>query len=90
MEICRELPKSTDKTVSLKDAKPGDVFRYAHVSADKAFSEGDFYMVIDTQPKKAGKVKIIFLDGTMELERDDDHQIVVHPAKIRIGPAETV
>lgn len=94
MKVQKATPKKkTEKIVALSKVGPGQVFRFAHVSFEAAMAGKDdatFYMVIDVQPKKAGRVNIVSVDGKSVLERDEDHQVVVHDATLSIERAERV
>jgi predicted xylose isomerase-like sugar epimerase len=83
--------KKVEKAVALSAVAVGQVFRLAHVSFADALSGKDdngFFMVINVQPKKTGRVHIVSLDGQQVLERDEDHQVIVHNATVDIEPAE--
>jgi hypothetical protein len=89
-------PGKTEKRVKLGDIKPGNTFRFPSVSFEEAL-EGEgkekgsgFFMVIDTQPKKAGRVTIVSSDGKIVLEKDDDHEVIPHSSRWVIQPAELV
>jgi len=83
----------TEKQTKLGDVKPGEYFRFPSVTFEQALAgeEGaGFYQVIETQPKKTGRVTIVSSDGKSVQEKDDDHKVVVHPSKLEIGEAELV
>lgn len=83
----------TEKQTKLGDVKPGQVFRFPSVTFEQALAgeEGaGFYQVIDTQPKKTGRVTIVSSDGRSVQEKDDDHKVIVHPSTLEVGEAELV
>lgn len=92
MKVQKATPKKkTEKIVALARLSPGQVFRFAHISFEAAMAGKDdasFYMVIDVQPKKTGRVNIVSVDGKSVLERDEDHQVIVHEATLNIERAE--
>lgn len=79
-----------EKLTKLGDAKPGD---YVRLETMRPFEDAmvrpheNFFMVIETQPKKAGRVTLSSIDGKLVVEKDDDRMVVVHPATLNIGPA---
>ncbi len=82
-----------EKRTKLKDVGAGNVFRFAFVSFEQALAgeEGaGFWQVVDTQPKKTGRVTIVSTDCKSLQEKDDDHEVIVHPAKLEVGEAELV
>ncbi len=83
----------TEKQTKLGDVKPGEFFRFSSVTFEQALAgeEGaGFYQVINTQPKKTGRVTIVSSDAMSVLEKDDDHKVVVHPSRLVIDEAELV
>ncbi len=94
MEVVKACPaQKTEKRVKLGKLIAGDVFRFANRTFEHAIADQEgasFYMVIEAQPKKTGRVTIIPLDGKVVLEKDDDHEVICHPATIEIGEAERV
>lgn len=92
LQILKANPSGkTEKQTKLGDVKPGSIFRFPSVTFEQALSDEEgsgFYLVIETQPKKAGRVTIVSIDGKSFQEKDDDHKVVVHPSKLEIGEAE--
>ena len=84
-----ELKPMTEKRIPLKDLKPGDVFRFTGFTYEEAlFNEGAaFYIVIKPQPQKPNKVTAVSVDGQLVIEKDDDHFVHHHTAKLLIGQA---
>jgi hypothetical protein len=83
----------TEKQTKLGAVRPGEIFRFPSATLEQALAgeEGaGFYQVIETQPKKAGRVTIVSIDGKSVQEKDDDHKVIVHPATLEIGEAELV
>lgn len=83
------------KLIKLKDVKPGEIFRFPVVSFEEALNDKSddgqgFYMVIASKPEKAGRVTAVSSDGKSIIERDDDREVVVHPAKLVIEEAALV
>ncbi len=93
-EVVKANPSDkTEKQTKLGDVKPGEFFRFPSVTFEQALTgeEGaGFFSVIETQPKKAGRVTIVSSDGKSVQEKDDDHMVIVHPSKLEIGEAELV
>jgi hypothetical protein len=86
-----EPSEKAEKRIKLREVKPGDYFRFPDTSYEEALVSKDeacFYMVVKQEPKKAGRVQIVSADGQILAERDDDREVIVHPAKLKIGPAE--
>ena len=93
LNVVKATPKGKkDKKTLLGKAGHGTVFRFPTTSVEEALgSEGAlFYMVIDTQPKKTGRVTVTSLDGKSVQEKDEDHQVIVHNATLSDGDAERV
>lgn len=83
----------TEEQVKLGTLKPGDIFRHPWNTFEQALTgeEGaGFFMIIETVPKKTGRVTILTIDGKSVQERDDDHLVVLHPSKLEIGEAKMV
>ena len=83
----------TEKQTKLGEVKPGTFFRFPSSTFEQALAGDEgagFYQVINTQPKKTGRVTIVSSDGESIQEKDDDHLVIVHPATIQISEAELV
>jgi hypothetical protein len=83
----------TEKQTKLGDVKPGEFFRFSSITFEQAIAgeEGaGFYQVIETLPKKTGRVTIVSSDGRSVQEKDDDHKVVVHPSRLEISEAEFI
>lgn len=94
VKVITQDPKKKEKTTKLADVPIGDVVRFLSATYKEATS-GDknghsFYMVVENQPKKTGRVSLVSLDGSSVIERDDDHQVVVHKTQIFVEQAEFV
>jgi hypothetical protein len=86
-------PGKKEKQTKLGDVKPGQVIRFPSGTFEGALASEEgvgFYMVIETQPKKAGRVTIVSTDGKSVLEKDDDHSVIVHPSQLMVSEAELV
>ncbi|HEX8993789.1 MAG TPA: hypothetical protein VF803_00890 [Candidatus Paceibacterota bacterium] len=86
-------PKMVEERAKLGELKPGDVFRFISCTYEDAMSGKDdecFYLVFEQQPKKAGRVAVVSVDGKISKEFDDNHIVIPHPAELQIGPAKLV
>lgn len=86
-------PGKVEKQVKLGEVKCGETFRFPSATFEQALAGEErtgFFMVIETQPKKTGRVTIVSTDGKSVQEKDDDHMVVVHHSKLEISPAEFV
>lgn len=85
--------ETKEKTVPLSSLKPGDVFRFAETSFEKALECDDgacFYQVTGDTPKEE-RVPIRSLDGkSCTFARDKDRMVVQHNVTIQIHPADHV
>jgi hypothetical protein len=93
-KIVRVKPNGkAEKQTRLGNVKPGETFRFPSITFEQALAgeEGaGFYMVIATQPQKAGRVTIVSSDGKSVQEKDDDHMVVVHASKLEVSDAELI
>ena len=91
IQIEKADPKTPEKLFKLSDVKPGDGFvRFRDVTFAEALTgkdESQFFMVIETQPKKTGRVTLVSADGKTVQEKDDDHQVFVHSVVFKVGEA---
>ena len=86
-------PNKIEKRTPLKNVKPGQVFRFPSITFEQALGDKEsagFYFVVETQPKKTGRVTIISTDGKSVQEKDDDHNVIIHPSKLMVEEAEFV
>lgn len=91
--IKAERGKKVEQQTRLGDLKAGAIFRFTSYTFEQALTGTDgatFYMVVDMQPKKTGRVTIVATDGGPVLERDDTHQVIVHPAVLVVSKAKYV
>lgn len=88
-------PATREKTMRLRDLKPGDVFRFpesiSYESALKAnVEEEGFFIVINLTPQETGRVSVITADFKQVLKRDGDRTVIIHEAELLIAESEQV
>jgi hypothetical protein len=93
MKVKKVAKKPTVKLTKLGDLKPGcgKVFRFRDTTLADAMSgkdEATFWLVVKSTPEKAGRVRAISVDGTIERELDDFHRVIAHVAHLEIDDAE--
>ena len=93
VNIIAAPPTTKENAVPLSSLKPGDCFRFAEISFEKAMSNDDgacFYQVTGDVQKEE-RVPIRSLDGKCcTLSKDKDRMVVQHMVTITIHPAELV
>ena len=72
-------------TIALKDVSPGKgVVRFSHYTHQEAAENQQFWCVVNAPEVKAGRVRLFNPETGEQLERDDDHRVVVHDATLQI------
>jgi hypothetical protein len=82
MKVTQQKPEEkTVKATLLKNAKVGEIIRFANVSFEDALKEDLFYFVMSSKDKR---VKLLNLANAEQIERDDVWEVHVHSANISI------
>lgn len=77
----RSIKNNGEQVILLKNAKEGNVIRFANDSFDEAMTEKLFYVVCKNKDKR---VKLFNLSNAEIIERDEDWKVIEHRAKLSI------